>query len=138
MIQLSLRSSRTLFVVILLIHSESLVAVAVVNLGLLVKIPLIILLGGNFVRTIYKHFHPKSPQSIASITMLNSSDWHLIDNRGRTWPAQLASNSLRTSFIIILNFTVPGRRRWLSVPIFRDSIAADQFRNLSVRLLCLK
>lgn len=78
-----------------------------------------------------------SQRAIISIRELPDGYWQLINRQGQKWQAKLCGDSLRTTFLIILNFAVNGRRRVCSVPIFLDAIGEEQFRRLSLYLLCI-
>lgn len=62
--------------------------------------------------------------------------WFVIDANGEKHFGNIQGDSIRTSRFVLLNFKLlAGQRKRVSVPVFFDSVPADDFRRLKVSLL---
>jgi hypothetical protein len=135
-INLEIRTSFWLLLLLIGLHLGAAIAVIVSTVSYF-KPLFICMIFVSLLVNLRKFVWLVSQIAIVSIRELPDGDWQLIDRKGFHRQAKLRGNSLRTTFLIILNFAVPGKRLGLSVPIFVDAIGADQFRRLSVHLLCV-
>lgn len=80
-----------------------------------------------------------SPRAIVSCRKISEEEqWLLYDRSGKEYIAQLLNDSLITSFIIILNFSlIESKNEYKTLILPRDSLPKDTFRQLKV-LLYLK
>jgi len=74
-----------------------------------------------------------SPRAIVAVAQ-HGSAWSLTQRNGTQLTARLCGDSVVTRGLLVLNFTLSGRRRHRSVVLCVDSVAPEQLRQLRVRL----
>lgn len=72
--------------------------------------------------------------SVKKIEWKNDNEWSLEFTDNQRCEARLLGNSVSLPFLIILNFKLVEGWRSQSVSLYKDSIDADVFRRLRVRL----
>lgn len=67
----------------------------------------------------------------------STGGWQLQD-RIKTWQAELCGESTITSFLSILRFTQPGKRKIRTCLVFKDALGSEHYRRLIVILRTAK
>lgn len=126
------RPSRTLSVYLLGLHGVAMLAVIHLPLAPSVLSMLIIalLLHGAWLG--WSAVLRRAPWSIVALSW-NAGGWMLTRADGQMRTACLLPSSVVTHFVVVLHFRDPARRRYV-LPLWRDSVAAEDWRRLQVRL----
>lgn len=142
-LQLEIRSSRRLFIVLLFLHGLALVSLAMLVPLELTKTQVGIAAFFVFISgivTIRHHALKKSLNSIVEIRWDDNDSWDITTRMGRSQRVKLLSDSYVSSSMVILLFKRPrksssfARLFPLSLILLRDNTNANLFRHLRVRL----
>ena len=135
-LRLTLRPSRHLFGLLLLMHAGALLLIlmlplhwaVMLTLGLVVSASLVWSLGVASLKW----------GAIAELIEETAGEWTLCDAAGDAVTARLLPGSHLHQQLVVLNFACTGRR-WgrRSVVILGDMLDGDSFRHLRVRLLAV-
>lgn len=130
----TLKSSRLLFIWLLLIHGGAIM--------ILFCLPLAwwftgILLSGCLLSLYYNirvHAWRNHKTTINKFWRTETNQWQLQDNHGAIYPAELRKDHLRTRYWVLLNFqrSKPHARKSLLIP--RDALDVESFRRIRVHL----
>jgi len=133
-IQIDLRASKSLTVLLLSIHMGAITVLCWVPIPIWIKLIAITFCLWDLTRLLRLHIFRNTALAIIKFTINSEQQWWLIDYQGQSHLASLQGNSFMTAYLIILNFKINGSRVKKSVVIARDSVDRDSFRRLSVHL----
>jgi hypothetical protein len=131
----SIKSSRILFMLLLLLHAGAIVIAWTLTMPIAVSI---IITTGCLVSlwfNLHKHvFRTKDKQAIVKLWPEQDGKWQLQNVKGEIYSGELSGGSVKTNAFVLLNFKIPNKRFKLPVVIWRDALDADSFRRLRVLL----
>lgn len=128
-----LRPSRQYLIIFGMIVLASVLILIGLPIPLWLKLIAIAIVLVHGFRVCWRYALLRDKLSITIIRYVDEGRW-VIQTREGTFAAQLQSNSTVTSIIILLHFKIAGKMLPLKSIIFRDSLSADDFRQLLVIL----
>lgn len=131
---LLLQPSRYLLIMLLCLHGVALLACLITPLNLLLKVAVSLAVLLSLAYSLTRYATLATRFAIVQLRELANGTWLLLDKQGRQWSAVLQNRYLATNLLIILNFSIPGKRLAASIPIMRDALSAEQFRRLNTKL----
>ena len=111
------------------IHSLALIAALANPLDVMFKLLLV-----GAILTSFAH-HRRTSNRVHGLSLAAGGDWEVLMD-GQAIPGRLEADTLVTPWIVILNLKLPSRR--LALPIFRDAVDPESFRQLRVYLKLLR
>lgn len=131
---IELRPSKIFAAILILIYSGATICLNISSLPMNLKIIFTVFITIMFIFNINKIILLRNVKSLIAIQADKKHQWHLIDRSGEIVSAQLCGDSICTRWLVILNFRLNGVKKILSLLIFPDSTAAENFRRLRVYL----
>jgi len=133
LLHLKPRVSRTLIIVLSLLHGMALLSVIVtVPADKIVFWLLLVLLVLSFFYYLKRYILLTHPLSVVSVIQTRQGDWSVCLCNGKNIDVDLCDDSYKHPLLVVLNFkTKLGR---LSVPLFHDALDGDSHRQLRCRL----
>ena len=133
--QFKLKPSTTLLIVMIILHSGTLIICCSLINQLWIRGCLIIILFFHFNLTVRRYVF-LIHNSIKEFWQHSSDGIYTISNGfGEAVLATIKYPIFVSTYMIIINFSALHRRGITSVPIFRDALAKDDFRKLQILLL---
>ncbi len=102
---LELGQSKQLLWLLLVTHLGAVLALALADMNLLIKIFLIMVCCAYLFTNLRRHVWRSSPKAIVRVWENEDGSWILENKQGGRFDARLRGDSLRTRFLIILNFS---------------------------------
>jgi toxin CptA len=84
--------------------------------------------------TIGRHALLRSPRALTSLELRAECECRATQRDGRSVQCRILGSSYVSTRLIVLHLREPGRRRVRRIALLRDSIGAEPFRRLRVRL----
>lgn len=134
MLKLSLRPSRRLAVLLVLAHLAAAGAALVVEIPVALKIALTLLVSASCAASLYGPALLRSDEAIVGLEIGEGTGLSFQTRRGEWREGTLSGSSFVAPYLVVLNVRAPGRRFARHVVIMPDSIDAEDFRRLRVRL----
>lgn len=88
----------------------------------------------NFIQVLRQQAYRVTATAIQRFWQTNANFWCLEDKQGQVYTAKLCNDSIRTRFIIVLNFAVPHKWFVKSLVLLPDSLDSNSFRRLRTKL----
>lgn len=126
---LDLKPSKILFTILLILHSGAIMCLSYAALPDYLKIVLVIICTFSLATLIL------DSQKARKISWDCYKGWCVHKLGGELMQVQLHHSSLRTRWLVILNFKTERVTEFLSFLIFPDTISPEIFRQLRVNLL---
>lgn len=134
-LEIKFKQSKLLAYVFLIIHLGACISVFEMNFNVFVKILVFSICFVSFFRCLFVYAILESDSSICQIR-LQDGKWELMKRNGEVKKSLLRKNSIVTPFFVLLNFRlVDARIKYVSIPLFSDSIDKNDFRHLRVELI---
>ena len=131
--QFNLHSSAYLAAILIAAHGAALLALFSLALPFCAQTALAMLLLASLLFYLRRDAWLSAPSSAIAL-LLEGGDVVLTARSGDLWSGQLLRDSLVTPSLTVLNVLPPGARFARSVVILPDSLDAESFRQLRVRL----
>lgn len=128
-LHLIIERSSALAMLLVAVHSLALIAALANPLDVMFKLLLV-----GAILTSFVH-HRRTSNRVYGLSLAPGGDWEVLMD-GRAIPGRLEADTLVTPWIVILNLKLPSRR--LALPIFRDAVDPESFRQLRVYLKLLR
>ena len=133
-LRIALRPSRMLIAMLATAHLAAVAAAAVSHPGTLLKLALCAALAVNGCWTLRRHGLLKAAASIVALEIRGESDC-LAQMRDQRWiECRVLASSYVTPLLVVLHLRCRGHRFARHVVILPDSMPAETFRRLRVRL----
>ncbi len=128
-----LKSSSTLFLLLLLMHLGAWASLLIVPMPWHVKAMLVFAVGISLRVSLFKHILRRGRSAIVGLE-LHGDECALRMDKAQTWaPARVAGTFVHP-WLVVLRLRIDGRRSSLVVVLPRGAIDAGSFRELRVRL----
>lgn len=131
-IRFDLQSSFQLNLLLNVIHGGAILSVFFTNLHWLIQCSLILVCLFNLIKSHYQSSKWKT------IFYLPHEGWELQDKYGESYKAYLLGNSIRSRWIVILNYRIINTYFPISIVIFPDRMIGNSFYRLRFYLLNLR
>jgi toxin CptA len=119
---------------LVLVHAGALGLLLLLKLPLILHWCLAIAVLLSFVHTVRQYVMVPGTAGVIALTWKHDGDWVIDLQDGTSLEAQLHASSYAHPWLVVLNFRIEDRRRLKSVVLFPDSLEAQTFRQLRVRL----
>ena len=133
-LSLELSSSRRLLLFLVIAHFLALLFTAWLSVLWWLRLLLSCLVFASFLFYFFRDVRRQLNFSIVSATWQCDGSWLLDLRDGRVLAAELVADTFFTRSIIILNFKLTNMRGVRSIFLFSDSLSAEIWRRLCVRL----
>lgn len=133
-LSLELGVSRRLLLLLVAAHGLALLLIAMSAAPWWLRLPLSCLVAGSFLFYFFRDVRRQLGFSIARATWQSDGSWLLDLRDGRTLATELAADTVFTRLIIVLNFKLTDSRGSRALVLFADSLPAEVWRRLCVRL----
>lgn len=124
-LHLIVERSPVLTALLWVIHALALIAAIANPLEVIVRL---LLVGAILINLMHCR---RSLNQECGLTLTPGGDWEVLMN-GKATTGRLEADTLVTPWLVILNLRMPSRR--LALPIFRDAVDPESFRQLRVYL----
>ena len=128
------KSSKTLLILIIILHSATALAVCFSNIALWFKFILFLCLAISAYHIYWYKILQHSKHTILNI-YVNNNEWIIVDKQNKKYEATLLGDSFVSSWFIILNFRMINNLKRKSLILCRDSLGQNQFIQLKKTLL---
>jgi toxin CptA len=133
-LRLTLRPSRRLAALLVLIHLVALAALGTLTLALWIRLALAVALAAALARALRRHALLQGCDAIVEITCAADGRLSLEQRDGTCRDAEVLAGSTVHPLAVLLRVRVAGRRAARAVVVFPDSVEDDEFRRLRVWL----
>jgi hypothetical protein len=130
---INLHASRKLLLLILCLMIGTLYSLLSNSLSVPWKAIIFLILCLQVYPYVKKQIRLAHPESILGISKSNSAFWTLQLRNNEILYAFLNASSLATNFLLVLNFTVEGKRKMTAV-IIKDTVGEQAFKQLSAQV----
>ena len=127
------RPSRWFMLFMAMTHGGAAASLITAGLAWWLDVPLCALLAASAYFIHLRHISLTHARAVVRLTWTRHGDWRLVTADGMEQGADLLGDSYVHPWLVVLNFSLPRRGR-ASVVLFPDSLHADDFRRLRVRL----
>lgn len=134
MLKTSLKPSRQLAVLLVLAHAAAAGAALAVEIPVVLKIALTLLIAGSCAAYLYGPALLRSDEAIVGLEIGEGGGLSFQTRRGEWQEGTLLGSSFVAPYLTVLNIKATGKRFARHVVILPDSIDAEDFRRLRVRL----
>lgn len=110
----------------LILHATAIAAIVLSVSALYLKVTIGLCIVLSLVLSLYRYVLLRHPRSVLAIRYREPS-WSLRLRSGEEVSVRISGQVLVTSFLLVVNF-VDDKGRRFAVPMFRDSISAEQHR----------
>ena len=125
---IEINHSRQLLCLLFLVHGLTIVALASLNISLLVTILGVLLLLFSL------SYYIKKTREAVRITTKHDNEWFIQKSDGSSFNARLAGDSYVSEWLTLLIFTSRENTSSMCVPLLTDSVKTAVLRQLKLRL----
>jgi hypothetical protein len=129
-LRFELKPSRLFFRLAVVAHVLALAACLFNALGFGLRLSMFVAVAANLFYTLKRNLRA---DRIVELDYSDAGGWTLC-NGGEVLPISLSASTISTSWIVMLHYRIQGRRGLQTLPIFRDAVAAEDYRRLKVAL----
>lgn len=132
-VEFQLKPSRFYLMVMVLVFLASAVMLSLLAIAPLYKFLLLLVLVSYGVQLVWRFALLRDKHSVIALKKVDQDEWQ-VTNRAGVMLTKLRGDSTVTQWVAILRFDIKGQRKPLVSIIWRDSLPADQFRQLIVSI----